>query len=69
MRRYLLAVIAVLACLFDAAPVAAQVENLPPYLQATLAQFGHNHMSKVLAFNTLDEYLGHEILDFMARGR
>ncbi len=30
---------------------------------------GHNHMSEVLAFNTPDEYLGHEILDFMARGR
>ena len=30
---------------------------------------GHNHMSEVLAFNTQDEYLGHEILDFMAKGR
>jgi hypothetical protein len=30
---------------------------------------GHNHMSEVLAFNTPDEYLGREILDFMARGR
>jgi acetyl esterase/lipase len=30
---------------------------------------GHNHMSEILAFNTQDEYLGREILDFMARGR
>jgi acetyl esterase len=30
---------------------------------------GHNHISEVLAFNTPDEYLGHEILDFIARGR
>jgi acetyl esterase len=30
---------------------------------------GHNHMSEVLAFNTPDEYLGHQILDFMAKGR
>jgi acetyl esterase/lipase len=30
---------------------------------------GHNHMSEMLAFNTPDEYLGREILDFMARGR
>jgi acetyl esterase len=30
---------------------------------------GHNHLSEVLAFNTPDEYLGREILDFMARGR
>ena len=30
---------------------------------------GHNHMSEVLAFNTPDEYLGNQILDFMAKGR
>jgi acetyl esterase/lipase len=30
---------------------------------------GHNHMSEMLAFNTPDEYLGREILDFIARGR
>lgn len=30
---------------------------------------GHNHLSEVLAFNTPDEYLGCEILDFIARGR
>jgi acetyl esterase len=30
---------------------------------------GHNHMSEVLAFNTPDEYLGRQILDFMAKGR
>ena len=30
---------------------------------------GHNHLSEVLAFNTADEYLGREILDFIARGR
>jgi acetyl esterase len=30
---------------------------------------GHNHLSEVLAFNTPDEYLGREILDFIARGR
>ena len=30
---------------------------------------GHNHLSEVLAFNTTDEYLGREILDFIARGR
>jgi acetyl esterase len=30
---------------------------------------GHNHMSEVLAFNTPDEYLGRQILDFMAQRR
>jgi acetyl esterase len=29
----------------------------------------HNHLSEVLAFNTPDEYLGREILDFIHRGR
>jgi hypothetical protein len=29
----------------------------------------HNHLSEVFAFNTADEQLGHEILDFMQRGR
>src|SRR5262245_10689389 len=29
----------------------------------------HNHISEVLAFNTPDELLGQEILDFIARGR
>jgi acetyl esterase len=29
----------------------------------------HNHLSEVLAFNTPDEYLGREILDFIGRGR
>jgi hypothetical protein len=29
----------------------------------------HNHLSEVLAFNTPDEYLGREILDFINRGR
>jgi acetyl esterase/lipase len=29
----------------------------------------HNHLSEVAAFNTADEQLGREILDFMARGR
>ena len=29
----------------------------------------HNHLSEVLAFNTPDDYLGREILDFIARGR
>ena len=30
---------------------------------------GHNHLSEVLAFNTPDDYLGREILDFMFKGR
>jgi acetyl esterase len=30
---------------------------------------GHNHLSEVLAFNTPDDYLGREIVDFIARGR
>ena len=30
---------------------------------------GHNHMSMVASFNTADEALGSEILDFMAAGR
>ena len=29
----------------------------------------HNHLSEVLAFNTPDDFLGREILDFLARGR
>jgi acetyl esterase/lipase len=29
----------------------------------------HNHLSEVLAFNTPDELLGREIVDFIARGR
>jgi acetyl esterase len=29
----------------------------------------HNHLSEVLAFNTPDELLGREILDFITRGR
>jgi acetyl esterase len=29
----------------------------------------HNHISEVFAFNTADEQLGREILDFMRRGR
>jgi acetyl esterase/lipase len=29
----------------------------------------HNHLSEVFAFNTADEQLGHEILDFIRRGR
>jgi triacylglycerol lipase len=29
----------------------------------------HNHLSEVFAFNTVDEQLGGEILDFMRRGR
>jgi acetyl esterase/lipase len=29
----------------------------------------HNHLSEVLAFNTPDDYLGREILDFINRGR
>ena len=29
----------------------------------------HNHLSEVFAFNTADEQLGREILDFMRRGR
>ena len=29
----------------------------------------HNHVSEVFAFNTADEQLGREILDFMRRGR
>ncbi len=29
----------------------------------------HNHLSEVLAFNTPDEYLGRQILDFIVRGR
>ena len=29
----------------------------------------HNHLSEVAAFNTADEQLGREILDFMRRGR
>jgi acetyl esterase len=29
----------------------------------------HNHLSEVLAFNTPDEYLGREILDFIDHGR
>ena len=29
----------------------------------------HNHMSEVIAFNTADELLGREILDFIARGQ
>jgi len=30
---------------------------------------GHNHISEVLAFNTPDDYLGRQIVDFIARGR
>lgn len=30
---------------------------------------GHNHLSEVAAFNTPDEQLGREVLDFMSRGR
>ena len=30
---------------------------------------GHNHLSEVLAFNTPDEYLGRQILEFIGRGR
>ena len=30
---------------------------------------GHNHLSEVAAFNTPDEQLGREVLDFMRRGR
>jgi len=30
---------------------------------------GHNHLSEVLAFNTPDDYLGRQIVDFIARGR
>ncbi len=30
---------------------------------------GHNHLSEVAAFNTPDEQLGREVLDFMHRGR
>lgn len=30
---------------------------------------GHNHLSEVLAFNTPDDYLGREILDFIGKGR
>ena len=30
---------------------------------------GHNHMSEVTAFNTPDELLGRETLDFMRQGR
>jgi len=29
----------------------------------------HNHLSEVAAFNTTDEQLGREILEFMRRGR
>jgi hypothetical protein len=29
----------------------------------------YNHLSEVLAFNTPDEHLGREILDFINRGR
>jgi hypothetical protein len=29
----------------------------------------HNHLSEVFAFNTADEQLGREILEFMRRGR
>jgi acetyl esterase len=29
----------------------------------------HNHLSEVFAFNTADEQLGREIMDFMNRGR
>ena len=29
----------------------------------------HNHLSEVAAFNTADEQLGREILEFMRRGR
>jgi hypothetical protein len=29
----------------------------------------HNHLSEVFAFNTADEQLGREILDFIHRGR
>jgi hypothetical protein len=29
----------------------------------------HNHLSEVLAFNTVDDALGREILAFMRRGR
>ena len=30
---------------------------------------GHNHLSEVAAFNTPDEQLGRDVLDFMRRGR
>jgi hypothetical protein len=29
----------------------------------------HNHLSQICAFNTADEQLGREILDFMRQGR
>ncbi len=34
-----------------------------------LRLMGHNHLSEVAAFNTPDEQLGREVLDFMSRGR
>jgi len=37
----------------------------PRFLRLT----GHNHLSEVAAFNTPDEQLGREVLDFMRRGR
>ena len=30
---------------------------------------GHNHLSEVASFNTPDDQLGREVLDFMRRGR
>ena len=52
-------------------------------MQATIARVGardascprftrlqkHNHGSEIFAFNTADEQLGREILEFMQRGR
>jgi hypothetical protein len=38
-------------------------------LPALSAAEKHNHLSEVFAFNTADEQLGREILEFMRRGR
>ena len=39
--------------------------NCPRFVQLNR----HNRLSEVLAFNTPDDYLGREILDFINRGR
>jgi len=51
----------------------ALVQRLPDVWFESEARFRrpekHNHLSQVFAFNTADEPLGNEILEFMRRGR
>ena len=49
----------------NCSPHSASDGNCPRFARLQ----GHNHLSEVLAFNTPDEYLGRQILDFIGRGR